>query len=169
MMLFACARLTKNTPPHRSLANPTNSLPHRPPSPPTDPLPLPLRLSLSFSDCSEMMLFPPGALHKSSTYAAELEQWTNYFPKDALRVIHTDVRRRGHAGRGQRGMHAGRVWGGGSAAFATPPRARRGDTAACTGVGATGGVRMGTRRHRSECSHPHSPPSAPSSSIPRLP
>ena len=36
--------------------------------------------------CSEMMLFPPGALTKGATYAEELEKWTALFPKASLKV-----------------------------------------------------------------------------------
>ena len=40
--------------------------------------------------CSEMMLFPPGALTKGSSYAEELERWAQLFPKDQMKVLHTD-------------------------------------------------------------------------------
>ena len=40
--------------------------------------------------CSEMMLFPPGALVKGATYAEELEEWAKVFPRSSLKVIHTD-------------------------------------------------------------------------------
>ena len=40
--------------------------------------------------CSEMMLFPPGALLKGATYAEELENWAKLYPRSQLKVIHTD-------------------------------------------------------------------------------
>jgi len=40
--------------------------------------------------CSEMMLFPPGALIKGSQYGEQLEEWARHFPREQLRVIHTD-------------------------------------------------------------------------------
>ena len=40
--------------------------------------------------CSEMMLFPPGAITKGSSYADELEKWAAAFPREQLRVLHTD-------------------------------------------------------------------------------
>lgn len=36
--------------------------------------------------CSEMMLFPPGALTKGATYAEELERWGGLFPRRQLKV-----------------------------------------------------------------------------------
>ena len=40
--------------------------------------------------CSEMMLFPPAALLKGSSYAEELNRWASVFPRDQIKVIHTD-------------------------------------------------------------------------------
>jgi len=40
--------------------------------------------------CSEMMLFPPGALAKGATYAEELEKWASVFDRSQLKVLHTD-------------------------------------------------------------------------------
>ena len=40
--------------------------------------------------CSEMMLYPPGALVKGGQYAAELEEWAKLYPRSQLKVIHTD-------------------------------------------------------------------------------
>ena len=40
--------------------------------------------------CSEMMLYPPGALQKGSLYAESLEEWAKLFPRSQLKVVHTD-------------------------------------------------------------------------------
>ena len=34
--------------------------------------------------CSEMMLAPPGCLTKGAMYAAELQKWTNVFPREQV-------------------------------------------------------------------------------------
>ena len=44
----------------------------------------------SVGHCSEMMLFPPGALTKGASYAEELERWAEVYSRSQLRVIHTD-------------------------------------------------------------------------------
>jgi hypothetical protein len=51
----------------------------------------PLEAAISLvGHCTEMMLFPPGALTKGALYAEQLEEWAKFFPRAQLRVIHTD-------------------------------------------------------------------------------